>query len=200
MPWSLKPLADLLPWGGPWGSGAPQADDLYDAIMAQARLPIYYQRLGVPDTLNGRFVMLSLHLFAVLHRLKEAGGQDAAKTRTAPQTMARATAQALSDRFAADMETVLREIGTGDLAVPKKVRKLVAQGASLLEGYERAVAAGGDALEVAIADALPLDASPARAASAQLTPYMSQVLQDLSAQPLEAICKGRIRFPELSSA
>ncbi|WP_280138553.1 ubiquinol-cytochrome C chaperone family protein [Methyloceanibacter methanicus] len=168
--------------------------------MAQARLPIYYQRLGVPDTLNGRFVMLSLHLFAVLHRLKEAGGQDAAKTRTAPQTMARATAQALSDRFAADMETVLREIGTGDLAVPKKVRKLVAQGASLLEGYERAVAAGGDALEVAIADALPLDASPARAASAQLTPYMSQVLQDLSAQPLEAICKGRIRFPELSSA
>lgn len=191
MPWSLKPFADLLPLGKPWGSGAPHANDVYDAIMAQARLPIYYQRLGVPDTLNGRFVVLSLYLFAVLHRLKGVGGQEAAT--------ARAMAHALSDRFAADMETVLREIGTGDLAVPKKVRKLVAEGAGLLEGYERAVAAGGDALEIAIADALPLNDGAAPAASAKLTPYLNEALQELSAQRLEAICAGRVRFPECSS-
>lgn len=190
MTWSLKPLADLLPLGKPWGSGAPHAKDVYDAIMAQARLPIYYQRLGVPDTLNGRFVVLSLHLFAVLHRLKGAGGQEAAT--------ASAMAQALSDRFAADMETVLREIGTGDLAVPKKVRKLVAEGAGLLEGYERAVAEGSDVLEVAIADALPLDNGAARAASAKLTPYVNEVLQELSAQPLHAFCAGRVCFPKIS--
>ena len=190
MPWSLKPLADFLPLGKPWGSGAPHANDVYDAIMAQARLPIYYQRLGVPDTLNGRFVVLSLHLFAVLHRLKGAGGQEAAT--------ASAMAQALSDRFAADMETVLREIGTGDLAVPKKVRKLVAEGAGLLEGYERAVAEGSDVLEVAIADALPLDNGAARAASAKLTPYVNEVLQELSAQPLHAFCAGRVCFPKIS--
>ena len=190
MTWSLKPLADLLPLGKPWGSGAPHANDVYDAIMAQARLPIYYQRLGVPDTLNGRFVVLSLHLFAVLHRLKGAGGQEAAT--------ASAMAQALSDRFAADMETVLREIGTGDLAVPKKVRKLVAEGAGLLEGYERAVAEGSDVLEVAIADALPLDNGAARAASAKLTPYVNEMLEELSAQPLHAFCAGRVCFPKIS--
>ena len=107
-------------------------------------------------------------------------------------------AQALSDRFAADMETVLREIGTGDLAVSKKVRKLVAEGAGLLEGYERAVAEGSDVLEVEIADALPLDNGAARAASAKLTPYVNEVLQELSAQPLHAFCAGRVCFPKIS--
>lgn len=179
MPWSLKPLAGLLPWG----SGAPHADDLYDAIMAQARLPIYYQRLGVPDTLEGRFTVLTLHLFAVLRRLKGEGREAAA------------TAQALADRFVSDMDTVLREIGVGDLSVPKKVRKLVAGGISLIETYDRAVAAGGPALESAIAEALPLDAPAAQDASAALTPYVMAMLEDLQGQPIQAICAGKVRFP-----
>lgn len=176
---SLKPLAALLPWCRP----APHADDLYDAIMAQTRLPIYYQRFGVPDTLEGRFTVLSLHLFAVLHRLKREGEAGAA------------TAQALSDRFAADMETVLRETGVGDLSVPKKVRKLVAEGAGLLEAYERAVATGGEALQNVIADALPLESDAAKAASAKLTPYVRDVLEDLDSQPLQTIREGKVRFP-----
>lgn len=189
MPFALKPLADLLPWTKSWtkswGRGASHADDLYDAIMAQARLPIYYQRLGVPDTLEGRFSVLTIHLFAVFRRLKGAGPQAAA------------TAQALADRFVADMDTVLREIGVGDLAVPKKVRKLVAGGANLIEGYDRALAAGGQGLQAAIADALPLDADAATAASAKLTPYVNLLLEDLKAQPIEEICAGRILFPDI---
>lgn len=189
MPWSLKPFANLLPsaksWAKTLGRGAPHADDLYDAIMAQARLPIYYQTLGIPDTLEGRFSILTLHLFAVFRRLKGGGAE------------ATATAQALADRFVADMDTVLREIGVGDLAVPKKVRKLVAGGANLIDGYDRAVAAGGQALETAIADGLPLDEAEARAASAKLMPYVNALLEDLKAQPIEEICAGRIGFPEI---
>lgn len=196
MPWSLKPFANLLPsaeswaksWAKAWGSGAPHADDLYDAIMAQARLPIYYQTLGVPDTLEGRFSILTIHLFAVFRRLKSAGAE------------ATATAQALADRFVADMDTVLREIGVGDLSVPKKVRKLVAGGANLIESYDRAAAAGGQALETVIADSLPLDGEEARAASAKLTPYVNAMLEDLKTQPIEDICAGRIRFPDVPAA
>lgn len=196
MPWSLKPFANLLPsaeswaksWAKAWGSGAPHADDLYDAIMAQARLPIYYQTLGVPDTLEGRFSILTIHLFAVFRRLKSAGAE------------ATATAQALADRFVADMDTVLREIGVGDLSVPKKVRKLVAGGANLIESYDRAAAAGGQALETVIADSLPLDGEEARAASAKLIPYVNAMLEDLKTQPIEDICAGRIRFPDVPAA
>ena len=67
MPW-LPPVAM------PWRPKEKNTEKLYGAIVAQARLPVFYQEFGVPDTLEGRFVVLSLNLFAVLHRLK---GEDA---------------------------------------------------------------------------------------------------------------------------
>ena len=44
---------------------------LYDAIVAQARRPEFYRDWGVPDTLDGRFDMIALHSFLVMHRLKQ---------------------------------------------------------------------------------------------------------------------------------
>ena len=89
--------------------------------MAQARLPVFYQAFGVPDTLEGRFIVLSLNLFAVLHRLKAHGAE------------ARDLAQELMDQFSADMETVLRELGVSDLGIPKKMRRLAASITALLQ-------------------------------------------------------------------
>ena len=178
---SMKPLAALLPWR----SKDPHADEIYGAIVAHARLPVFYQGFGVPDTLEGRFVVLSLHLFAVLHRLKD-GSVDAAST-----------AQALADRFTADMETVLRELGVGDLKIPKEVRKLTASGAGLLQSYETALASGNDALEATIAGALPGDEASARAASTRLTSYVKAVLYDLESEPLQDLCAGMLRFPDI---
>lgn len=178
---SLKPLASLLPWR----SKAPHADELYGAIVARARLPVFYQAFGVPDTLEGRFVVLSLHLFAVLHRLKDSGPQAAA------------TAQALADHFTADMETVLRELGIGDLSIPKKVRKLTASGAGLLKSYEMGLAKGEGAFEAAIASALPGEEAAAKAAAARLTPYVREMVQDLESEPLQDLCAGTLRLPDI---
>ena len=94
----------------PWRRKEKTAEKLYGAIVAQARLPVFYQEFGVPDTLEGRFAVLSLNLFAVLHRLKGEGAQG------------RALSQELADRFKDDMETVLRELGVSDLRIPKKMR------------------------------------------------------------------------------
>jgi len=177
---SLKPLTSLLRRRG----REAQADQLYGSIVAQTRLPVFYQRLGVPDTLEGRFVVLSLHLFAVLHRLKAAGVE------------AEPLARDMADRFAADMETVLREIGIGDLAVPKKVRKLVASGAALLDEYEEAYGEDEQALAATIARALPLDAPRATAASGRLIAYVVGIVRDLEARPLQDLYAGNLQFPE----
>jgi cytochrome b pre-mRNA-processing protein 3 len=177
---SLKPLAALLPWR----RKDPHADELYGAIVARARLPIFYQGFGVSDTLEGRFVVLSLHLFAVLHRLK-AGGAPGADM-----------AQGLADRFTADMDTVLRELGVGDLSVPKEVRKLAASGAALLQGFEQALEHGDDALAHAIASALPGDETAARAASDRLAPYLRRLVRHLEAESIHNLCAGTLRFPE----
>ncbi len=179
---SLKPLAALLPWH----RKEPQADQLYGAIVARARLPIFYQGFGVPDSLEGRYVMLSLHLFAVLHRLKQAGTKEAARM-----------AQDLSDSFSADMETVLRELGVGDLAVPKKMRALIASGAGQFESYKRALSAGEGALQEAIASALPGETADAKAASRELAHYLLKVVQRLEDKPVGGLCAGKVSFPRI---
>lgn len=184
MAWSLKPIATLLPWRR---RRAP-ADDLYGLIVARARLPVFYQGLGVPDTLEGRFTVLSLHLFAVLHRLQAPEPQ-------APE-MARAMAQELADRFTADMDTVLRELGVSDLKVPKQVRGLAASGAAMMQVYETALAKGEGALAEAIAGTLPLDETAAKPVSARLAPYVMHMVQQLDAQPLQDLYEGMVTFPD----
>ena len=82
---------------------------IYGMIVTQAREPLFYRDLGVPDTVNGRFDLLLMHLWLVLRRLKsvEAGT---------------GLSQALFDHFCEDMDDNLREMGVGDLAVPKRMR------------------------------------------------------------------------------
>ena len=77
--------------------------------MAQAREPLFYRDLDVPDTVDGRFDLLLLHLWLVLRRLRTAEGGTA-------------LSQALFDHFCDDMDANLREMGVGDLTVPKRMQ------------------------------------------------------------------------------
>jgi cytochrome b pre-mRNA-processing protein 3 len=171
-----------LPFFTKWRRDDRNAAKLYGSIVAQARLPIFYQGFGVPDTLEGRFLVLSLHLFAVLHRLKAEGLAGAE------------LAQDLADRFSADMETVLREIGIGDMSIPKKVRGLAASSQALLEAYEEALAAGGPAVAAVITEALPPGQEPSRAVGGRLAHYLKETLGCLRAQDVAALSAGEVRF------
>jgi cytochrome b pre-mRNA-processing protein 3 len=152
--------------------------------VAQTRLAVFYRELAVPDTLEGRFLVLVLHLFAMLHRLKQDGSRSFG------------LAQALTDRFSKDMETVLREIGVGDLSVPKKMRGLAASSAALLEAYEDAVAKGEGAMARAIAAGFPPERGPSEDATSRLAHYLTRVMRALEAQDLAALSAGHVRFPE----
>jgi cytochrome b pre-mRNA-processing protein 3 len=167
----------------PWRRKEKTAKKLYGAIVALARLPIFYQEFGVPDTLEGRFMVLSLNLFSVLHRLKGEGEAGAGLL------------QELADHFKDDMETVLRELGVSDLRIPKKMRGLAASSAALLQAYERAFAAGEGGLAKTIADALPLEA---RAAGTHLAHYVGESIRSLEKEPFAALRAGTLSFPEIS--
>jgi cytochrome b pre-mRNA-processing protein 3 len=178
---ALNPLKPLIAWR----CKEPRARKLYGAIVAQARLPGLYQEYGLPDTFEGRFASVSLHLFAVLDRLKAEGAR------------ARDLAQALTDRFSEDMEIVLRELGVSDLRIPKKMRALAASSAALLETYEKAFAAGEGAFVAAIARSLPLEGDAAMHTAARLAAYLSEVARALRAQPITDIEAGRLRCPDV---
>ena len=168
-----------FPFLSAWRRDDTSAAKLYGSIVAQARLPVFYQGVGVPDTLQGRFVVLSLQLFAVLHRLKAEGPP------------AHGLAQDLIDRFGADMETVLREIGIGDLSIPKKVRALAASSGALLQAYAEALAEGEAAVAAVIAEALPLEAGASGAVARRLAHYLRETLSLLRAQDFAALRGGR---------
>jgi cytochrome b pre-mRNA-processing protein 3 len=90
----------------------PRVRALYDGAVAQARLPVFYRRHGVPDTVDGRFDMILLHLAPLVDALRDEGGAITAE------------GQALFDTFLADMEQNLRTMGVGDTTVPKKMRRI----------------------------------------------------------------------------
>ncbi len=106
---------------------------IYGMIVTQAREPLFYRDLGVPDTVNGRFDLLVLHLWLALRRLKPIeGGQE--------------LAQALFDRFCDDMDANLREMGVGDLTVPKRMQAFGEAFYGRVAAYDLALTAGSEAL------------------------------------------------------
>jgi cytochrome b pre-mRNA-processing protein 3 len=110
---------------------------IYGMIVTQAREPIFYRDLGVPDTVNGRFDLLLLHLWLLLRRLRTAHG-------------ASELSQALFDRFCEDMDDNLREMGVGDQTVPKRMRAFGEAFYGRVQAYDQAMDTGGEALAMAI--------------------------------------------------
>jgi len=110
---------------------------IYGMIVTQAREPLFYRDLGVPDTVNGRFDLLVLHLWMVLRRLKPM--QDGA-----------ALCQALFDRFCEDMDGNLREMGVGDLTVPKRMQAFGEAFYGRTAAYDLALADGWEPLAQAL--------------------------------------------------
>jgi cytochrome b pre-mRNA-processing protein 3 len=112
-------------------------ETIYGMIVTQAREPLFYQDLGVPDTVNGRFDLLVLHLWMVLRRFKPVEG-------------APGLSQALFDRFCNDMDANLREMGVGDLIVPKRMQAFGEAFYGRVAAYDLALSQGEEPLAQAL--------------------------------------------------
>ncbi len=155
---------------------------LYGAIVAQARQPDFYRSMGVPDTVEGRFDLLVLHMHLVNQRLSGFGEAGTA------------LGQELLDHFFEDMDASLREIGIGDLKVPKKMRTLAEAYLGRSALYAAAIAKGDQpALASAIARNILAGAEASRAAP--LSAYTIEAAKVLGTQPLERYLAGEMAFP-----
>ncbi|MGB3274148.1 MAG: ubiquinol-cytochrome C chaperone family protein [Xanthobacteraceae bacterium] len=155
---------------------------IYGAIVAQARLPVFYEVFGVPDTVEGRFDMVLLHLWMVLHRLRQRPDGER-------------TAQMLFDHFCSDMDANLREMGVGDLAVPKRMRAFGEAFYGRARAYDAALAESGAALAAALARNVCGD--PAALHGERLAGYVGEALASLEAVEDAALCeRAALPFPE----
>ncbi|GJD31533.1 hypothetical protein PMNALOAF_2792 [Methylobacterium adhaesivum] len=127
--------------------------ELHGRINTAARVPALYTALGVPDTVEGRFECLSLHVILVLRRLHHLPDPAAD------------VAQDLVNAVFLQLDSSLRESGIGDFGVPKRMKKLGAAFYGRAAGYDAALdGADADALAKVLArNVLGID-NPADAA------------------------------------
>lgn len=108
---------------------------LFDTVTAVARRPGWYVEGQIPDTLDGRFAMLSTITALVIARLEQEGRPGDP------------VAVALTERFIEVMESEHRELGLGDPTLGRTVRKLVSLLARRTELWRGASAGGMDWIE-----------------------------------------------------
>jgi cytochrome b pre-mRNA-processing protein 3 len=151
------------------------AEPLYAAIVAAARQQKFYARWHVPDTIDGRFDTLLLHLCLVIERL---------------QKEEPALCQNLVDHFCQDMDGNLRELGAGDLTVAKKVRRM----AEAFQGRHEAYVAARDNASMAQALRRNVYAGNESIDTQDLTHYALQARQSLAKQAPQDLSAGRLQF------
>ena len=157
---------------------------LYGTIVAQARLPCFYREYGVADDINGRFDLLVMHLVIVLNRL-------------ADEATLRDLGQTLFDRFCRDMDHNLREIGVGDMAVPKEMQRIGEAFYGRARAYQAALeAAGAEPLVEAVSRNIYGGAAIGAAAPVRLAAYMRVAVRDVRGQPTAELQAGRVRWPD----
>ena len=158
------------------------AGRLYAACVEAARDPALYRDYGVPDTFQGRFEMVTLHLFPLLHRLMHQPGDDPALARL------------VSESFVTDMDATFREMGVGDITVPKRMKTLYASFAGRISGYTKALGEGEGALAAAIGRNVFPD-SPEDPRAQPLAARVEAALVALRGAEIDDLRRGEAMFP-----
>jgi cytochrome b pre-mRNA-processing protein 3 len=155
-------------------------ETIYGMIVTQAREPVFYRQFAVADTVNGRFDLLLMHLWLVLRRLRAVEGDSG-------------LSQALFDRFCEDMDDNLREMGVGDLTVPKRMKAFGEAFYGRSVAYDLALAGGHEALANAFCKNIfgGKDIEKARL----LATYAERVAAVLEELDAAALSGGSWKFP-----
>ena len=99
----------------------------YELLTSTARQPVFYTDYEVPDTVMGRFELLSVVMILFFRRTRSSvtSGQE--------------LAQEIVDAFFEDIDYSIRELGIGDNSVPKRMKKLAGMFYGRLESYAAAM-------------------------------------------------------------
>jgi len=154
---------------------------LHTAIVEASRLRRFYES-GVPDTLDGRFDLLMLHLFLVVHRLQP----------ELPEL-----SQQLFDHTFAVLDLNVREMGVGDLGVGKRVKAMGRAFYGRATAYSDGLKEGGnlhEALSRNLFGTLP--EAPSVTFTQPFVDYMHRQVANLAAQPTAQLALGKISFGE----
>ena len=156
----------------------------YRRVVEQARQPIFFTELAVPDTLDGRFELICLHAFLYLYRLKSDRPQSAA------------ISQAFFDAMFTDIDRGLREIGTGDLSVGRHVKRMARFFYGRIRAYQEGLECNADTvLGAALARNLFGPGGESTGTIDNIVEYVRCAAAQLAHQSAIELCDGYVWFP-----
>lgn len=157
------------------------AAELYACAVDAARAPVFYRDLAVPDSIEGRYEMIVLHVVLLLRRL--GGGRQ------------KRLAQAVVDIMAADLDRSIRELGVGDMSVGKFMKRLGEGLYGRAAAYNQALDAhDGAALETALLRNIFDGYDPGEPVLAAIAAYVQSQQDHLAGQALDRLAAGTVTF------
>lgn len=159
--------------------------ELYSLAVRQARTPALYTRFGTPDTVEGRFGQVSLHVYLILRRLKSDNPDE--------QKIARS----LVDIMFRNLDSALRELGVGDLSVSRKMRRLAEQFYGRIAAYEKALDTDGDGDALARALGRNIHGDEAAGGAQILSGYVRKAALLAENREGTQVMEGIFRFPDV---
>jgi len=155
---------------------------LYEQALSASRNPDLYVKGAVPDTVDGRFDLLVIHVWMLIRRLNALEAQT--------------IGQDVFDAMFADMDNALRELGISDTSVGKRIKDMAKVFYGRAEVYNTALDENDiKALSTALARNLFENIDDTTAHSAALAAYMQGIEQSLAAQELENLLKNGPCYP-----
>ena len=158
------------------------AHNLYVAASNQSRAPQLYEFYQIPDTLDGRFDSLVLHVFLILHRLRSQGEE------------ALELSHEIVDVLVADMDRTLREMGIADVGVAKRVKRMLQAFYGRIGAYDAGLTEGDDALAEGLARNVYRGTPPQPDVLAAFSAYVRRQWAHLDGLPLEDYMSGDAGF------
>jgi cytochrome b pre-mRNA-processing protein 3 len=152
---------------------------VYRSVVEAARDPVFYRDYAVPDTMEGRFDLMLLHLFVIMYSHQHQQG--------------RIFGQALFDATFAHMGEDLRQAGFGDMGIPKRMRRMMIAFNGRMHAYAQAMQDG--TLDVSLARNLygTVENPPVYVVSA-MADYVRDNISFMAEQDFKAIASGNVQF------
>ena len=163
-----------------------QPAEIYGTLVAQARSPEFYADWNVPDTMTGRFDMLVLHVFLFTHRIRD-------------REPLRELGQDIFDIFFQDLDASLREVGIGDLTVPKRLKKMANSFYGQVQVYTEPME-GGQAKTLAEALERNVESGDSKIEYLKLSEYMIAQHDYLSGLEDDDFLRGKLSYVEAGEA
>lgn len=164
-----------------------QANALYLAVVEQSRQPVLYTVFNVPDTVDGRFDMIVIHVMLLIRRLRGEGEAAAA------------ISQDVLNLMFDDMDRNFREMGISDLSIGKHVKKTAKAFYGRADAIETALEAGEEELAAALRDTVFRSGEREESKGLDLARYLAKADAQLKILQTEQLLDGELVFPSPAS-